>query len=80
MKKKKKKSEEQEEVSNEYENQVDHLFISHVLLFILMMMIYIDNGVVPNIPDVVMDNPFIDYEGLDTNFDLYELDIELDEV
>ena len=27
-----------------------------------------------------MDNPFINFEELDTNFDLYELDVELDEV
>ena len=31
-------------------------------------------------PHVVMDNPYNDFEGLDTDSDLDELDIELDEV
>jgi hypothetical protein len=31
-------------------------------------------------PNVVMDNCFYDFEGLDTNYYLDELDIELDEV
>jgi hypothetical protein len=41
---------------------------------------YIDVELLLNIPDVVMENPFNDYEGLDTNNDLDESYIELDEV
>jgi len=39
---------------------------------------YIDDDLVLDIPNVVMDNPFNDSKGLDTNYDLDELDIELD--
>jgi hypothetical protein len=35
---------------------------------------------VEDVLDVVMDNPFIDYEGLDKKIDIDESDIELDEV
>ena len=42
---------------------------------------YIDDELVLDILDVVMDNPYNDSEGLDTNFDIdYELDIESHEV
>ena len=33
-----------------------------------------------DVPNVVMSNPYNDYEGLDRNFDLHESDIELDEL
>ena len=32
---------------------------------------YIDDDLVIDIPDVVMDNPYNDYEGMDINFDNY---------
>jgi hypothetical protein len=40
---------------------------------------YIDDEVVLDIPDVVMDNPFNESEGLYTNSDLDESYIEVDE-
>jgi hypothetical protein len=54
--------------------------LAHILCFMLMMMIILMMNLVLDIPDVVMDNPFNDFEGLDTNYDLDESDIELDEV
>jgi len=64
---------EQEEVSEKEENQVDYPFIgSHPML-------HIDDDLVLDIPYVVMDNPFNDSKGQDTNYDIDEYNIELDE-
>jgi hypothetical protein len=41
---------------------------------------YFDDNLVLDIPNVVMDEPFNDFEGLDTNFDFHESNIELDGV
>ena len=39
-----------------------------------------DDDLVIDISDVFMDNPYNDFEGKYTNYNLHELDIELDEV
>jgi hypothetical protein len=67
-------------VSNKEMNQVDHLVIGSHHMLHLDDDDYIDDDLVLDIQDVVMDNPFNDFEGLDTNYDLDKLDIELDEV
>ena len=41
---------------------------------------YIYDDLVLDIPYVVMDNPYNDYEGLDKNLDLRDSDVELNKV
>jgi len=54
---------EKEEVLDEEDNEVDHPIIgSHD------RMLHLDDDLILDIPDVVMENLFNDYEGLDTNY------------
>jgi len=62
----------------EDENQVDHLIISSNPMLDLDDDDYVDDYLVLDIPNDVMGNLYNDFEGLDTNFDIDELDIELD--
>ena len=41
---------------------------------------YIDDDLDPDVADVVLENPYNDSEGLDTNFDLHDSDVDLDKV
>lgn len=66
--------------SYEEGNQVDHIVIVSHLIHHIDDYDYIDDDLMLDIPHVVMENPFNDFEGLATNFNLDELDIELDEV
>ena len=67
--------EEEEVFLEEHENQVDHKIISsHSMLHLD------DDDLVIDILDVFMDNPYNDFQGKYTNYNLHELDIELDEV
>jgi hypothetical protein len=71
---------EKKEVLDQEVHELDHPVIGSHPMHHVDDDDYIDDDLVLDIPDVVMDNPFNDFEGLDTNFDLDELDIELDEV
>jgi len=70
---------EQEEVSNQEAHEFEHPFICSHIMHRVDDDDYIDGDLALNIPNVVMDNPFNDSKGLDTNYDLDESDIELDE-
>ena len=41
---------------------------------------YIDDDLDPDVADVVLENPYNDSEGLDTNSDLHDSDVDLDEI
>ena len=68
-------------MSNEEDNQVGHLDIgSHLTLHLDDDDYYINDDLVIGIPNVVMYNHFNDFEGLDADFDLDELEIGLDDI
>ena len=65
--------EEEEVFLEEHENQVDHKRIAY------HSMLHLDDDyLVIDISDVFMDYPYSDFEGKYTNYNLHELDIELD--
>jgi len=62
------------------ENQVGHLVIGSPPMLHIDDDDYIDDELVLYIPNVVMENPFNNSKGLDTNSDIDETYIQMDEV
>ena len=70
---------EKKEQSYQEDHELDHPIIGLHPMNQVFVDDYINDHLVIDIPYMVMDKFFNAYEGMDTHFDLDELDIELDE-
>ena len=61
-------------------NHKNHALNSPLHPLTHMSMMTTNDGLVLDVANVVLENPYNDYEGLDTNFDLHESYMELDEL